>query len=81
MGVKSHVVLLPLTAHNPEFRALHRYLTTRPENPLKKMQSLIALCCKFVRMLFTLGKKQRTYDAHRMLGNIRRSQLQTAAEL
>ncbi|GGE29890.1 hypothetical protein GCM10011571_35080 [Marinithermofilum abyssi] len=71
--------ILPLTAHNPEFRALHRYLTTRPENPLKKMQSLIALCCKLVRVLFTLGKKQRTYDAHRMLGDIRRSQLQTAA--
>jgi hypothetical protein len=57
---------------------LHRYLTTRPENPLKKMQSLIALCCRFIRVLFTLGKRQIPYDAHRMMGDIRRSQIQMA---
>jgi transposase len=71
--------ILPLTARNPEFQRLHRYLTTRPENPLKKMQSLIALCCKLIRVLFTLGKRQMTYDAHKMLGDIRRSQFQMAA--
>jgi transposase len=70
--------ILPLTAHNPEFQRLHRYLTTRPENPLKKMQSLIALCCRFIRVLFTLGKRQIPYDAHRMMGDIRRSQIQMA---
>lgn len=71
--------ILPLAAHNPEFRALHRYLTTRLENPLKKMQSLVALCCKLVRVLFTLGKKQKTYDAYRMLGDVRQLQIQAAA--
>ncbi|MCL1810585.1 MAG: IS110 family transposase [Clostridiales bacterium] len=36
---------LPLVAKNPEFRKLHHYYTTRDVNPLKKMQSLIAVAC------------------------------------
>jgi transposase len=35
--------MLPMTAKNAEFRILHQYYTTRADNPLKKMQSLIAL--------------------------------------
>lgn len=27
------------------------------ERPLKKMQSLIALCCKLIRILFVMGTK------------------------
>ncbi|GAB2556644.1 transposase [Gracilibacillus alcaliphilus] len=51
-------VIFPLVGHNPAFKALHEYFTTRKENPLKKKQSLIALCCKLIRILFTIGKKQ-----------------------
>nr|WP_306822129.1 transposase [Mesobacillus foraminis] len=36
-------VCIILVAKNSAFKALHAYYTQRPDNPLKKMQSLIAL--------------------------------------
>ncbi|AFH61394.1 transposase IS110 [Paenibacillus mucilaginosus K02] len=36
-------VMMPLVAKNQAFKALHEYYTKRQSNPLKKMQSLIAL--------------------------------------
>ncbi len=35
-------------AHSEEFKELHVYYTTRPDNPLKKMQSLIVIACKLL---------------------------------
>lgn len=72
-------VILPLVAHNPAFKALHEYFTTRKENPLKKKQSLIALCCKLVRILFTVGKKQVAFSPERMLNDIPHFRLENAA--
>lgn len=72
-------VILPLVNHNPAFKALHEYFTTRKENPLKKKQSLIALCCKLVRILFTVGKKQVTFSPEKMLQDIPHFRLQNAA--
>lgn len=71
--------VMALVRNNPEFRALHHYFTTRRENPLKKKQSLIALCGKLIRILFTLGRKQLCYDADKVLGEARRNQIQLAA--
>ena len=42
-GAKSAVV------HDEKFRELHEYYTTRKENPLKKMQSLIVIACRLLR--------------------------------
>ena len=70
---------LTLVAKNPEFRALHMYFTTRRDNPLKKKQSLIAICNKLIRVLFELGRKQKNYDATKVLGPHREAQLQVAA--
>lgn len=36
--------IMPMIAKNDEFKTLHRYYTTRAENPLKKKQSIVALC-------------------------------------
>lgn len=72
-------VMLPMTAKNAEFRALHQYYTTRPDNPLKKMQSLIALCCKLIRIIFALLKKQVAYDPQKMMNDIQRPALPAAA--
>ena len=55
-----------------EFRALHIYYTTRKENPLKKMQSLIVIACKLLRIIYTLLRTGRSYDPSRMLGDIHR---------
>lgn len=67
--------VLPLVAKNPEFKELHHYLTTRPNNPLKKKQSLIALCGKLVRVLFTLGTKQISYNPQKLSETIHREQI------
>ncbi|RYG71048.1 IS110 family transposase [Lentibacillus lipolyticus] len=72
-------VILPLVNHNPAFKALHKYFTTRKENPLKKKQSLIALCCKLIRILFTVGKKQVAFSPEKMLSDIPHFNLQKAA--
>lgn len=71
-------VMLPMVAKNPEFKALHEYFTTRSQNPLKKKQSLIALCGKLIRVLYTLGTKQVMYNAKDVLGPVRMTQLQQA---
>jgi transposase len=68
--------ILPMVAKNAEFKALHKHFTTRRQNPLKKKQSLIALCGKLIRVLFTLGTKQVEYNANDVLGPIRLVQLQ-----
>lgn len=57
-------------AHASEFKELHVYYTTRKENPLKKMQSLIVIACKILRVLFTILTKGRTYDSKKLLGDI-----------
>ncbi|MFB5193281.1 transposase, partial [Alicyclobacillus fastidiosus] len=71
--------VIPLIAKNAEFKSLHRYYTERPENPLKKVQSIIALCCKLIRVMFVLWKRQVPYDPIQMLGPIHAERLQDAA--
>ena len=58
--------------HSPEFKQLHVYYTTRQENPLRKMQSLIAIACKLLRNIYTILKKRIVYNADKMLKDIRR---------
>lgn len=64
--------IMPVVAKNPEFRRLHQYYTTRAQNPLKKKQSLILLCCKLIRIIFVLMKKQVAYDPQKMMNDIQR---------
>lgn len=71
--------VMPMVASNPEFKALHCYLTTRNQNPLKKKQSIVALYGKLIRVLHTLGTKQKVYNANDVLGPLRQKQLQFAA--
>lgn len=71
--------VLPMVAKNEEFKAMHEYYTTRTQNPLKKKQSLIALCGKLIRVLYTLGTKQKEYNAKNVLGPVRQAQLRESA--
>lgn len=71
--------IIPMVAKNKEFKAMHQYYTTRSVNPLKKKQSLVALCGKLIRVLHTLGTRQISYDEKDVLGPIRQAQLQLAA--
>lgn len=62
-----YLAIHPLFAHNPTFKALHQHYTTRSEKPLKKQQSLIALCCKLLRVLFVIGQRQCEFDGSKLL--------------
>ena len=61
-----------VVAHAEEFKELHIYYTTRADNPLKKMQSLIAIACKLLRIIYTILKKGTVYDPKKMLMDIKR---------
>ena len=63
---------LMLVANNQEFKALHTYYTTRPENPLKKKQSIVAISCKLIRVLYSLGTQKNDYNPEKLLADIRR---------
>ena len=63
-------------AHAEKFKELHTYYTTRVDNPLKKMQSLIVIACKLLRIIFTILKKGTVYDPKKMLMDIRRPEKQ-----
>ncbi len=63
-------VCMILVAKNSAFKALHVYYTQRSDNPLKKMQSLIALCNKLIRIFFSIGKKQFEFNEEKMLKDI-----------
>ena len=54
--------MIPILATNEEFRSLHQRNLTRTQNPLTKMQSLIALCGKLLRVIFALLTKGVEYD-------------------
>ena len=63
---------------NAEFREIHEYYRTREKNPLKKMQSVIAVACKILRVFYTILTKGVDYDAGKLMGDIRRPQISAA---
>ena len=65
-------VAMSLVSKNAEFRELHRYYTTRSQNPLKKMQSLMAVACKVIRVFYAILTKGVEYRPEKMLGDIKR---------
>ncbi|HHV94864.1 MAG TPA: IS110 family transposase [Clostridiaceae bacterium] len=70
--------IMPLLSKNEEFRALHQYYTVSKERPLKKMQSLIALSNKLIRIFYAILTKDVTYDSQKMMSDIRRPEEKVA---
>lgn len=64
-------------AHAEEFKEVHVYYTTRVDNPLKKMQSLIVIACKLLRVIYAILKKGVTYAPKKLLSDIKRPEKQT----
>lgn len=60
---------------NPEFKSIHEYYLTRAKNPLKKMQSVIAIACKLIRVFYTILTKGIDYDGQKMLKDIVRPEM------
>lgn len=63
-GAKSVVV------HDETFKKLHAYYTTRAVNPLKKMQSLIVIACKLLRIIYKLLKSGVKYNPDKLKSDI-----------
>jgi len=68
-----------LASKNPEFKEIHRYFTTRANNPLKKKQSIIAMSCKLIRVFHTIATKGCAYNPIKLLADIHRNSLKNAA--
>ena len=64
---------------NPEFKSIHEYYLTRKKNPLKKMQSVIAIACKLIRVFYMILTKGVDYDGQKMLKDIIRPEIALAA--
>ena len=69
---------ISLVGKNAEFREIYEHYRTRKENPLKKMQSVIAVACKALRVFYTILTKGVDYDAEKLMRDIRRPQEQAA---
>lgn len=63
---------ISLICHNGEFRAIHQYYTTREQNPLKKLQSVIAVACKAMRVFYKIMTSGIAYDGQKMIADITR---------
>lgn len=70
---------MSVVSHNDAFRQIHEYYTTRAANPLKKMQSLMVIACKLLRIIFTILKTGVRFDAEKMMRDIVRPSQQEAA--
>lgn len=64
--------VMPLVSKNMEFKEIHRYSTTRSENPLKKKQSLVAISCKLIRIFYAILTKGIRYDGTKLMLDIKR---------
>ena len=61
---------ISLVGKNAEFKEIHNYYLTRDNNPLKKMQSIIAVACKVIRIFYAILTKGIDYDGNKMLQDI-----------
>lgn len=66
-------------AKNPQLKELYYYFKTRPKNPLKAKQALVAIANKLVRIIFALLKQNVYYDPALALGEVREYQLKEVA--
>ena len=65
--------VISLVGKNAEFRKIHEYCRTKKEKTLKKMQSVVAVACKILRIFYTILTKGVEYDPKKLLGDISRS--------
>lgn len=65
--------IIAMLGKNQEFRLLHQRNLMRESNPLNKMQSVIALCGKLIRVFFVLLTKGVDYSPEKMLGDMGQS--------
>ena len=57
-----YLAAMSMVKHNKEMKTYHRYYTTRKKNPLKKMQSLMAIAGRIARIFYGILKNGTDYD-------------------
>lgn len=67
------MAMIAILGKNPEFRELHHRNLTREKNPLNKMQSIVALCGKLIRVFYAILSKGVDYSPEKMMGDIQKS--------
>ncbi len=72
-------VAMSLVSKNEEFGELHRYYTSRSQNPLKKMQSLMVIATKVIRVFYAILRKGVDYDPKKMQSDIKRPSMNQVA--
>ncbi len=65
--------MIAMLGKNQEFRLLHQRNLMRENNPLNKMQSIIALCGKLIRVFFAILTKGVDYNPEKMLTDMEQS--------
>ena len=69
---------LSVIGHNKYLAELYEYFTTRKVNPLRKMQAVIAISCKLIRVFFAMLTKGVAFDGERMISDIIRPEVMPA---
>ena len=69
---------ISVVGKNTEFREIHEYYRTRKKNPLKKMQSVVAVACKIIRIFYAILTKGIAYNAEKVRSDIKRPEIQAA---
>lgn len=77
-GMKRAKTLVSAAEHSVGSKEAHNYYRTQETNPLKKMQSVVAVACKILRVFYTILTKGVDYDGEKLMGDIQRPQIQAA---
>jgi len=67
-----------MVGNNSEMKALHKHLTLRQKNPLKKKQSLVVISKKIITVIYSLLKKRACYKPELVLGAVRKEMMLAA---
>lgn len=67
-----------MVCNNKKLNALYTYLKTRRDNPLEKKQALVVVAVKVIKIIRALAKENEEYDAKKVLGVFRESEIQAA---
>jgi hypothetical protein len=66
-----YLVMVGMVGKNKVFKKLHQYYTGRRKNQLEKKASIIALCRKLIRIIYTIITKDLEYDEEKILRDIK----------
>ena len=67
---------ISVICHNDEFAEVYSYYRERKNTPLKKLQAVIAVACKMIRVFYTILTKGISYDGVKMSADIKRPAVQ-----